>query len=285
MESFGEEFAASHEVGLAGTTVSMRNIKSSAQKLRGVGVLVTRPAKQAEPLCRLIEAYGGNAVRFPVIEILDLPETSQLQAYYEQLRKYNLAIFVSANAVRNTVDRILKGREWPSHVQVSAVGPGTVKELKKFRLPVHFYPQQHFNSEGLLELDELHQVRNKKIVIFRGEGGRDLLGDTLRERGAELEYVEVYRRAIPNSDAGKLINNFEAGKIDVITVSSLESLGNLIQLAGAPARPWLCKAPMVVVNNKMAELVRELGSEPVQAHNATDEAVMEALLKWSESHL
>ena len=264
--------------------MNLRELKSSTYHLRDVGVLVTRAVRQAEPLCRLIEMHGGSPVRFPVIEILDLPETSQLKAVYEQLQKVDLAIFVSANAVRNTVDRILKGRAWPSHVQVSAVGPGTIKELKKFGLPVHFHPQQQFNSEGLLELNELHQVRNKKIVIFRGKGGQDLLGDTLRERGAELEYVEVYRRAIPNSDASKLINNFESGKIDVITVSSLESLGNLIQLAGAPARPWLRKAPMVVVNNKMAALVRELGSEPIQAHKATDEAVVEALLKWSESH-
>ncbi len=284
MASFGEELAAPHEVRSAGTTVSMRDLKSSAHNLRGMGVLVTRPAGQAEPLCRFIEAYGGNAVRFPVIEILDLPEASQLEAVYEQLQKVDLAIFISANAVRNTADRILKGRAWPSHVQVSAVGPSTIKELKKFGLPVHFYPQQKFNSEGLLELVELQQVRNKKIVIFRGKGGRDLLGETLRERGAELEYVEVYRRAIANSDANKLINHFESGKIDVITLSSLESLGNLIQLAGVPAHPWLCKTPMVVINNKMAELVRELGSEPIQAHNATDEAIMEALLKWSKDH-
>lgn len=261
----------------------MRDITSSTHILRGVGVLVTRPAGQAEPLCRLIEVHGGNPVRFPVIEILDLSETSRLQVYYEQLQKYDFAIFVSANAVRNVADWIIKGREWPSHVQVFAVGPGTIKELSKFGLPVHFHPQQQFNSEGLLELNELHQVRNKKIVIFRGKGGRDFLGDSLRERGAELEYVEVYRRAIPNSDTSKLFQNFESGKIDVIAVSSLDSLANLIQLAGASARAWLRKVPMVVVNNKMAELVGKLGGESIQAHSATDEAMVEALLKWSES--
>jgi uroporphyrinogen-III synthase len=160
-----------------------------------------------------------------------------------------------------------------------------VQVLKQFGLPVSICPQQQFDSEGLLKVEELRNVAGKRILIFRGEGGRRLLGDTLQQRGAIIEYAEVYRRAIPTCDIGKLLHQFESGSIDVITVISLESLNNLIEMVGDAGKVWLRKLPMIVVNRKMVALIHDIGggAEPVLADNATDQAVLEALLAWGRS--
>ena len=262
--------------------MSSRKSVSGANSLGDVSVLVTRPTRQAESLCHLIETRGGRVLRFPVLEIRDPPDTASLGTLYERLPDYDIAIFVSANAVRNMSKWVLNGRQWPSSVQIAAVGPSTVGELKIINLPTHLYPQRKFNSEGLLDLDEMHRINNKRIIVFRGTDGRELLGDTLRARGAILEYAEVYRRAMPEGKTNELKRYFESGGIDVITVSSLESLQNLIQMAGESGCLWLRETPIVVVNNAMAELVRQLGSEALQAENATDPAIIEALLRWSK---
>lgn len=253
--------------------------------LQGKGVLVTRPAGQADTLRKLIETEGGRVFRFPVLEIADIENTSQLQQQYQRLADFDIAIFVSVNAVRKTVQCVLAGNPWPAQVAIAAVGPSTVQALDKLGLSASIYPAKQFDSEGLLNVQALQKVDGKKIVIFRGEGGRRHLGDTLLKRGAEVEYLEVYKRTVPAGDITGLLRHFESGDIDVITVNSSESLSNLIQMVGATGQQWLHKLPMIVINNKMLERVREMGSkvEPVQAESATDQAVVEALLGWSRS--
>jgi len=258
---------------------------SSGHYLKNKGVLVTRPLKQAEPLCHLIEEHGGRALRFPVLEILDLPDAHLLGRFYKRLTEFDLGIFVSANAVYKTAEWILAERHWPTQVQIAAIGPSSVSELEKLGLAAHLVPEKIFNSEGLLELEELNDVTKKKIAIFRGKGGRSLLGDTLKNRGAVVEYFEVYHRAVPRGDIQQLIASFEAGEIDVITVSSLESLRNLINMVGDMGQPWLRKTPIVVINEEMKKRVQGLGGSAklLAAENATDQAILEALLAWSRS--
>lgn len=252
--------------------------------LDGLSVMVTRPVHQAEPLCRLITAAGGTPVRFPVLEILDPTDSVALCATIDRLAQFDMVIFISPNAVNkamNLVGARLGGL--PAGLTVATVGKSSARELRNIigREP-DIYPQKRFNSEALLAMDEMQAVSGKRIVIVRGDGGREYLGDTLIARGATVDYANAYRRGRPKADVGKLQRVWARGGIDVITVTSAEGLRNLFDMVGKLARHWLRKTPLVVVNARLVALAHELGFklEPVVADEASDEAMVEAIRRW-----
>jgi len=140
-------------------------------------------------------------------------------------------------------------------------------------------PAHRFNSEALLALDELQDMHGKRVVILRGNGGREHLHDTLLERGAEVDYVEVYRRACPDIDPQFMRSLLQPGMLDVVTVTSNETLQNLFAMAGQEGQPLLRTLPLVVVSERQAQLAQELGFEhaAIVAENAGDAALIEAL--------
>lgn len=250
--------------------------------LAGVRVLVTRPRDQAENLAHLIEERGGEAIRFPVIEIAEPLDTRALFAVIDRLKDFALAIFISPNAVNHAMKLILARGRLPLGLRVACVGRGSARELKRFGVDKAIVPPDRFDSEALLELPELQQVAGKRIVIFRGEGGRELLGDTLRARGAEIVYAECYRRLRPDTDSTPLLRRWERGEIDIISVTSIDGLRNLFDMVGKTGQPWLIRTPVVVVSERMAQVCRELGfaTEPRVAATAGDEAILEAIQTW-----
>jgi uroporphyrinogen-III synthase len=254
--------------------------------LAGVGVLVTRPAHQAEELCTLIEQQGGTAIRFPVLEIADPVDPEPLEEAVRRLDEFDYAVFVSANAVSRALDRILAMRDWPATLVIAVIGKRSAEELQQFGLRADVYPQRKFNSEALLDLEEMHQVRGKRFVIFRGNGGREFLADTLRERGAEVEYVQAYRRLQPSCDTSVLLQRWRAGQIDIVLVNSAESLQNLVEILGERGKGLLTATQLLVASERILPLAEKLGfdRDPVVADNATDEAVLNALLSWKKHH-
>lgn len=252
--------------------------------LAGARVLVTRPRDQAENLARLIEARGGEAIRFPVIEIAEPQDTQALLAVIGRLKDFALAIFISPNAVNRAMNLILARGGLPPALRVACVGRGSARELKHFGIEDVIVPQGRFDSEALLELPELQQVAGKRIVIFRGEGGRELLGDTLKARGAEIEYAECYRRVRPNTDTTPLLRRWARGEIDIVSVTSVDGLHNLFDMVGKAGQHWLIRTPIIVVSERMLEVCRELGfkTEPRVAATASDEAILEAIQAWRD---
>lgn len=250
------------------------------QPLAGVGVLVTRPQQQADALCEKITALGGEAIRFPVLEIVDSKDTATLTHIIDCLDDYDLAIFISANAVQRALNLIRARRTLPDTLKIAAIGRASARELKAQGCRIDLVPAERFNSEALLDMEEMRQVTGKRILIFRGEGGRELLADTLRERGATVEYAEVYRRVLPSADTGQLLHRWARDEINIITVTSNESLHNLVELVGKLGREWLRKTPLVVISDRMLQLAQELGIQaPVEvAAQADDDAIIEAIL-------
>lgn len=246
--------------------------------MEGKTVLVTRPAHQSQRLCELIEAEGGRAVLLPAIEILDPQDINAARELLDRLDEFDIAIFISANAVSKTMGMLSPCHDWPPHLKVAAVGARTAEELERRGRPVDIRPHQQFNSEALLALNMMRDVTSKRIVIFRGEGGRELLGDTLRERGAQVEYAEVYRRGKP---AGDFSSVMDAG-IDAIVVTSNESLRNLWEMAGETGREWLLYIPLVVISQRTADLANELGfvCPPLIASEASDAGLVAAIKDW-----
>lgn len=249
-------------------------------------VLVTRPAHQADKLARLIAAADAEAVCFPTVEITGPRDVTTLHKLIDQLDRFDMAIFVSANAVDRALPLInARHSQLPGHLLLACVGHGSAQALKRYGIDAQLLPRTRFDSEGLLALPELQQVTGKRIVIFRGEGGRELLAQTLRARGAEVQYAECYRRVQPQADITPLLRRWQRGLIDVVTLTSIEGLDNLIALVGESGRTLLLNTPVVVVSSRLAEACRRYGftHEPRIAEQASDEGLVEAIKAWRAS--
>jgi len=246
--------------------------------LRGKNIVVTRPAHQARELAELIRAAGGNPILFPVLEIRDVADLKPLIALIDRLEDFDLAIFISPNAVSKAMNLITARRALPANLAVAAIGPGSVKELARFGVTAVIAPARRFESEALLALPQLQAMGGKRVVIFRGEGGRELLGDTLKARGARVEYAECYRRGAPDLDAAPLLKAWARDELDAITVTSSEGLHNLFERVGALGRAWLKKTPVFVPHPRIAEVARGLGLATVIVTEAGDEGLIAGLI-------
>jgi uroporphyrinogen-III synthase len=254
------------------------------QPLAGVGVLVTRPIHQVEHLAQLIEQAGGVAIRFPTIEIAPPADPGQLLALLGRLTEFDLAIFISPNAVEQTFSWLRATRRaWPSDLPLACVGRATAEALAKQGLSAAV-PGERYDSEALLGLSLLQTVAGKEIVIFRGDGGRELLGDTLRMRGANVNYAESYRRVRPSPDPEAIIEAWRRGEIQIVSITSAEGLRNLYEILGEIGRGWLTDTPVVVLSQAQAAVCRELGcyATVLVAAEPSDEAILEAIKTWRQ---
>ena len=197
--------------------------------LSGRRIVVTRPKGQAETLLALIRQAGGEPLEIPALEIRELEDLAPFHSVIERLDSFDTAIFVSRNAVRRTF-ALMGKRPWPAHLRVATVGKGSREELESRGITGVSAPGGQADSEALLAMQEFSAVSGKRIAIFRGEGGRTLLGDTLAVRGALVEQAPCYRRARPAQSAALLAAAWEHGKVDAVMVSSGEGLANLLEM-------------------------------------------------------
>ena len=242
--------------------------------LAGRRVVVTRPAGQVAHIAALIRAAGGEPVLFPAVEILDVQDSQPLLALIERLDRFDLALFVSANAVDRALPMVRARRAWPAGLRVATVGRGSERALQRHGFAAVIAPRERFDSEALLDLPELKQVAGKRVVIFRGDGGRELLGDTLRARGATVEYAECYRRGRPKSDVAPLLALWERRELDAFTVTSSEGLANLVDLLGEAGGGWFRQTPLFAPHERIAAAARAAGVRTVVLTGPGDEGLV-----------
>jgi uroporphyrinogen-III synthase len=208
--------------------------------LHGVGVLVTRPRAQAAELISLIQDNGGNAICFPVIDILPR-DNSTVAAEAASLPTPDIALFVSRNAVDY-------GLAYAGDAMKGATGPATAAAIAARGQAVDILSKRGFDSESLLEEPALQNVTGKNIRIIRGVGGRGLLAKTLRERGATVDYLSVYERRLPDCSPellSEVENAWRDGRIQAITVMSVQTLKNLLELLPNWCRQRIENVPLV----------------------------------------
>jgi len=255
----------------------------SDESLAGRGIVVTRPSEHALGLAERIERAGGTALVFPAIEIEDLPDLRPILGLIDRLDEFDLAIFISPSAVHKALNLVRSrrgSRPWPPRVRAAAVGRGSRRELERQGFERVVAPRAHADSEALLALPELTQVAGRRIVIFRGDGGRELLGDTLAARGAVVEYAECYRRARPRADSAPLLAAWARGGVDAVTVSSSEGLANLFDMLGKLGQQWLRTTPVFVPHSRVAAAAARLGIGTVIVAGPGDPEVVEALVVY-----
>jgi uroporphyrinogen-III synthase len=246
--------------------------------LAGRTVLVTRPAHQAAALARLIEAAGGSAFGFPALAT-EAVEASHLAASLAQLADADIAIFISPNAAQFGMTVIQADGGLPPAIEIFAVGPGTARVLAAQGV-THVTTPDGQDSEALLALPRLHHVVGKRVVIVRGVGGRTLLADTLSARGAQVHYLECYRRVCPQADVAPLLAHWQAGGIDAVTVASAETLHNLAALLGEAGAPLLAATPLFAPHEKIAAAARRFGVAQVIATQGGDAGLVAGLINW-----
>lgn len=243
------------------------------------GVVITRPLQQAEALGAALLAAGARVILFPTIEILPPADPAALEAVVDRLDRYDIAIFISPNAARAAMTAIRSRRTWPGAVQAATIGRGGERELARQGVAGVIAPAR-FDSEGLLAMPAMQSVAGKRVVIFRGHGGRELLGDTLRERGAVVEYAACYRRALPQADPAPVLAAWRDGRIDAVTVTSSEGLHNLFTLLGRAGREAMLGAPLFVPHARIAAAARAAGCRRVSLTGQGDEGLLAGLCGW-----
>ena len=243
--------------------------------LRGIGVLITRPAAQAQRVAHSIRAAAGEPLLFPTIEIVAPDNPLAARQILATLENFDWAIFISANAVEKTFS-LLGLSVWPEKLAVAAIGAATAEALHSYNVKNIVSPKNSFDSEALLALPEFQSIKNSRIVIFRGLGGRETLKQTLTERGAGVIYCESYRRIKPAAPTAPLHQWLEQKKIQAIDVMSGESLANLLELAGDSASR-LKTIPLITHHPRVAQIAQNSGFTRVTTCAPGDEALMAIL--------
>ncbi|MCE9550077.1 MAG: uroporphyrinogen-III synthase [Betaproteobacteria bacterium] len=289
------------------------------QPLAGLSIVVTRPREQASNLAQRISQAGGRAILFPLLEISPVLDSQSLRALIARLHEFNLAIFISPNAVRYGMEAIITANKLaspsqlssynftslangtdvgskavegnvnvlpeqyntlPATLKIATVGQGSVRALRDYGVKNVIAPQDRSDSEALLALPELKQIAGWHVVIFRGNGGRELLGDTLKARGAKVEYATCYQRSRSHQDATQLLT----ANLDAITVTSSEALGYLWDMFDNVAKKRLAAVPLFVPHARIAETAHKLGWGEVVLTDEGDDGLISGLIAWAKIH-
>ena len=236
-------------------------------------VLVTRPVAQAAALCEEIGRQGGTAIAFPAVEIS--ARTDGIASGHD------LIVFVSVNAVAHGAHLIEKS---PT-ARVAAIGKATAAALAQTSLRADIVPEAGFDSEALLAHPDLTLPAGARVLIVRGNGGRELMRDTFTARGMIVETREVYERVRPTIDPATrdaLEERWESEGIDVVTATSIETLHNLLGLLSDRGRALLREATLLVASRRIAEAARAAGLNGMVlvANGADDASMIGALARW-----
>ena len=245
--------------------------------LAGLNIVVTRPREQAAKLAQRIGQAGGTPLLFPLLDITAVQDSNMLREQVSRLAQFDLAIFISPNAVQYGMAAILAAGSLPAGLKLATIGQGSARELREFGIQNVIAPTERSDSEGLLELPELQNVAGWRVMILRGNGGRELLGDTLKARGATVEYVTCYLRDKPQQDVSVLLDTAP----DAITITSSEALGYFWQMLNESAQDALRGTPLFVPHARIAELARQQGWRQVQLTGAGDDGLLSALIAWA----
>jgi uroporphyrinogen-III synthase len=252
--------------------------------LAGRHIVITRPAGQASHLAEALSAQGAIPVLFPVLEIQDIADPTPVLDAAILLDRYDLAVFVSPNAIEKALALILPRRAWPTDLTVAVLGKSSEQALAQRGITKIISPPLRFDSEALLELPEFIDVRGKRVIIFRGEGGRELLGDTLTSRGATVDHIACYQRVQPQIDPARLLKLWETGQLDAVTLTSSEGVRNFADMVGHLGLAWLRKTPTFVPHARIAEQAAALGLREVIATAPADDGLMAGLVQYFASH-
>lgn len=243
--------------------------------LAGCHVVTTRPDGQADGLARALESLGASVRNFPVIAIgpADPAPLRELQ-----LAHFSLAFFVSPNAVSQAL-QVRPFGDWPAGLRVATVGPASVRTLEAHGFTEVLAPATSFDSEGVLALPEFaaQAIAGRRVLILRGDGGRELLADTLHDRGAEITTLTCYRRIRATLDPAPLTADFHAGKISALVFSASQGLTFFLEIMGQTGADMLRALPTFAPHPRICEALRAAGASATILTQGGDEGIARSI--------
>ena len=248
-------------------------------------VVITRPIAQAETFAQRVAALGRSAIVFPLLEIKPLADPAPLHAALADLKRYAMVAFVSPNAIDATFGIV---KDWPRQVVLAVVGEGSKAALARHGLTsanaeiVSPVDPTRTDSETLLQVLNLSALQGKRVLIVRGETGRELLADALRGAGIDVVQVAAYRRNAPELSAGLRMQLAELADSDndwIITSS--EALRNLLQMTkqvlGDAGVSKMLQQKLIISHMRIEETARALGFRNITLTGSGDEQLLAAL--------
>ena len=238
-------------------------------------IWVTRPEAQAGYLIASLNQEGLDTYTLPLLNISAAADSTELNAALTQLAQFDLAVFISPSAL-NAVFAALS-TPWPADLAVAVVGPGSAQRAAELGVQHIIVPPQQFDGEGLLS--ELGPQTGKKIVLFRGNGGRDILPTGLRAAGAEVTLVTAYQRSAPQLDADEIARQLQLG-CDGIVISSSEAAQHLFNWAGGETRLKLQCAVYFVPHQRIAAALQANGAHNIVQTAAGDDGITRSICRY-----
>jgi uroporphyrinogen-III synthase len=227
------------------------------QSLQGLRILNTRPPNQAQALNQIITNSGGIVIACNTLEIKAVSST------FPDINAIDKAIFVSVNAVKYCFTQLKQlNLHWPEHIHVIAIGLGTASMLKEYSIAVHELPDVP-DSEHLLTLKSLETVKNQRVLLVKGQGGRTLIEEGLRQRGADVINLVVYERVCPVISRDLIYSIWHNDLVDVILITSEYSLENLFKLFGCQANEWLISKTYWLISERLAKIATSFGIKKI----------------------
>jgi len=251
----------------------------------GAAVVITRPRAQAAGLAAAVAALGRTPVLLPLLEISPLPDQEPLKTVLAGLAGYALVAFVSPNAIDAAFAHI---PAWPEGVALAVLGEGSRAALAEYGVTdanaciASPGPASGSDSESLLQALDLPALAGRRVLIVRGESGRELMADGFAAAGALVTTVAAYRRRVPllDPDLSATLHSLLEGQNDWIVTSS-EALRGLValveQLEPAAGVSKLQQQHWIVPHARIAETARALGLARVTLTGSGDVRLLAAL--------
>ena len=252
------------------------------QSLKGKTIWIARPAGQAEDITKRIEQAGGQAFVMPVMDIIPCEASPGDIHQVQNLDQYQQVIFLSTNAVKFGLELLAHyWPQWPVGIQWWAVGQATANAMKDYGINAQT-PNRQPSSEGLIKALGVGQLADQKILIVRGEKGRNLLPDTLHAQGAKITLLEVYRRQIANpaeEQRRKLVNFIKNDQLDAVLVTSVEALENAVSIV-SDHKLSIENIPLVVISQRIADAAAKMSFDTVHvAQGVGSDEIMKAFFQ------
>ncbi|RUO18766.1 hypothetical protein CWE08_11085 [Aliidiomarina iranensis] len=249
------------------------------------GILLIRPDQHSDPLELALRDLGYPVYQQAVMDILPLPAAAESVKTWCHTSWHGV-IVISPNAARIFAKQLDKQKEtWPQAENYYTVGSGTCEVLMPLCQKPITYPAAGYTSEHLLALPELAELKEQKWLIITGKNGRQLLADTLSERGAQVTIAEVYERR-PNVDDLPKAEPLWQENVEYIVVSSVEQLRLFFENISDATKVWAQGVHWVVPRGRIGKQLTEFGVPSKQIHgaeNATPAALTHTLQLIRES--
>ena len=245
-------------------------------------IVVTRPLAQAQNILELLEVRQATVIHFPVISISVSSNIETAKQYFSNLENYQVIIFISTNSVHYAMSAAQELGIDFNISKLAAVGPATKAALEQYGCNVTIVPETGFTSEDLLNDSALHNIAQQKILIIRGDSGREHLRQILEARDARVDYAEVYQRQLPSER-----NSFNLLQLcrnnTAILLYSVESVQNLWSLCTLEEQQWLSDMVFIVGSKRIADATARVGfaKNSIIAENPSDAAMLAALSTWA----